>query len=126
MRCFLGISVSMLSIAFCLDSARAQNQFSAIDEIVNRAVANHQIPGAVVIVGHRGRVAYRRGFGMRSLEPAQERMTIDTVFDMASLTKPLITATAVMQLCEQGKISVNDSVAKYLPEFAANGKGEIT
>jgi uncharacterized protein YbbC (DUF1343 family)/CubicO group peptidase (beta-lactamase class C family) len=126
MRCFPGILVSTLSIAFCVSSARAQGKFSAIDEIVNQAVANHQLPGAVVIVGHRGKVVYRRAFGMRSLEPAQEKMTIDTVFDMASLTKPLMTATAVMQLCEQGKISVSDSVGKYLPDFAANGKGEIT
>jgi uncharacterized protein YbbC (DUF1343 family) len=62
---------------------------------------------------------------MRSLEPAEEKMTVETIFDMASLTKPLITATAVMQLYEQGKISVDDPVAKYLPEFAANGKSEI-
>jgi CubicO group peptidase (beta-lactamase class C family) len=63
---------------------------------------------------------------MRSLEPARERMTDDTIFDMASLTKPLITATAVMQLYEHGKIAPNDPVAKYLPEFGAKGKQDIT
>ena len=126
MRRFADILVLILSFAVYLSSACAQSRFSAIDEIVNRAVENHQLPGAVVIVGHRGRVVYRRAFGMRSLAPAKERMTIDTIFDMASLTKPLVTATAVMQLYEQGKISVNDPVAKYLPEFAASGKSEIT
>ena len=53
-------------------------------------------------------------------------MTPDTIFDMASLTKPLATAVAVMQLYEQGKIGLNDPVTKYLPEFAANGKQDIT
>jgi uncharacterized protein YbbC (DUF1343 family)/CubicO group peptidase (beta-lactamase class C family) len=126
MRHYAGVWVLMLSVAACLSSAGAQSRFSSIDEIVNQAVADHQIPGAVVIVGHNGRVVYRRAFGMRSLEPAKEEMSLDTVFDLASLTKPLVTAMAVMQLYEQGKLSVNDPVAKYLPEFAANGKGDIT
>lgn len=126
MRHFAGVWVLMFFIAVSFSPARAQSRFSSIDEIVNQAVADHQIPGAVVIVGHNGRVVYRRAFGMRSLEPGKEEMTLDTVFDMASLTKPLMTATAAMQLYEQGKFSVNDPVAKYLPEFAANGKGDIT
>lgn len=107
-------------------STTAQNRFSAIPEIVNRAIVEHRIPGAVVIVGHNGQVVYRRAFGMRSLVPTQEKMTLGTIFDMASLTKPLMTATAMMQLCERGKIGVDDPVAKYLPEFAANGKRGIT
>lgn len=114
-----------LSVAVA-GSASAQNRFSAIDQIVNQAVTEHLVPGAVVIVGHNGRMLYRRAFGMRSLEPAREKMTPDTIFDMASLTKPLITATAVMQLHQQGKLNLNDSVAKLIPEFATNGKGDIT
>ncbi len=105
---------------------RAQSDFSAIDGIVNHAVDEHQLPGAVVIVGHGGRVVFRQAYGMRSLEPMQEPMTLDTVFDMASLTKPLTTGVAAMQLYEQGKIGLNDSVAKYLPDFGANGKQDIT
>jgi uncharacterized protein YbbC (DUF1343 family) len=116
----------VLSIVLSAVSSRAQSDFSAIDAIVNHAVDEHQLPGAVVIVGHGGRVAFRQAYGMRSLEPTQERMTLDTIFDMASLTKPLTTAVAVMQLYEQGKIGLNDSVAKYLPDFGANGKQDIT
>ncbi len=126
MRRFLSVWVLVLSVAAGAISAAAQDRFSAIDEIVNHAIADHLLPGAVVIVGHNGHIVYRRAFGMRSLEPVQEKMTLDTVFDMASLTKPLITATAVMQLYEQGRISVNDPVVKYLPEFAAAGKSDIT
>jgi CubicO group peptidase (beta-lactamase class C family) len=106
--------------------SNVQASFAAEDRILNEAVAEHQIPGAVLIVGHGGKVVFRRCYGMRALEPAQERMTDDTIFDMASLTKPLITATAVMQLYQQGKIRPDDPVAKYLPEFAAKGKEEIT
>jgi CubicO group peptidase (beta-lactamase class C family) len=120
-----GRTVLLLACFWAL-TAVAQSQFAAIDGNVNDAVTAKQLPGAVVIVGHNGRVVYRRSFGMRSLEPVREKMTAKTIFDMASLTKALITATAVMQLSEQGKISVNDRAAKYLPEFAANGKGDIT
>jgi uncharacterized protein YbbC (DUF1343 family)/CubicO group peptidase (beta-lactamase class C family) len=116
----------LMTAALTSVCAMAQSRFAAIGEIVNRGIAEHRIPGAVVIVGHNGQVVYRQAFGMRSLVPTQEKMTVGTIFDMASLTKPLMTATAVMQLCEQGKIGVNDPVAKYLPEFAANGKRGIT
>jgi uncharacterized protein YbbC (DUF1343 family)/CubicO group peptidase (beta-lactamase class C family) len=60
------------------------------------------------------------------LEPRREAMTLDTVFDLASLTKVIATTTSVMQLVEQGKVRLNDPVAKYLPEFAQNGKDDIT
>lgn len=116
----------LLAVALCASSACAQSDFSSIDQIVNHAVDDHQLPGAVVVVGHGGHVVFRRAYGMRSLEPTQEPMTPDTIFDMASLTKPLATAVAVMQLYEQGRIGLNDPVAKYLPEFGANGKQDIT
>lgn len=110
----------------CAGAAAAQQKFVAIDQIVHQAVTDHLIPGAVVVVGHNGKVVFRRAYGMRSLEPTQEAMTPDTIFDMASLTKCLATATAVMQLYQEGKIGINDPVAKYLPDFAANGKEDIT
>ena len=113
----------------CAQHAVAQMaapSFLQEESILNSAVQDHLIPGAVLIVGHHGKVVYRRCYGSRSLEPVQERMTLDTVFDMASLTKPLMTATAVMQLYEQGKLSPNDPVSQYLPDFAANGKQDIT
>jgi uncharacterized protein YbbC (DUF1343 family)/CubicO group peptidase (beta-lactamase class C family) len=78
------------------------------------------------VVGHDGQVIYRKAYGSRSLEPRREPMTLDTIFDLASLTKVIVTTTAVMQLVEQGKVRLNDPVAKYLPEFAQNGKADIT
>jgi uncharacterized protein YbbC (DUF1343 family)/CubicO group peptidase (beta-lactamase class C family) len=101
-------------------------QFSALDRIVQEAVDQGKIPGAVVLVGHHGKVVYRKAFGWRSLEPTREPMTTDTIFDLASLTKCVATATSVAQLIEQGRIKLNDPVAAYLPEFAQNGKAQIT
>ncbi len=86
----------------------------------------HQIPGAVVLVGHDGRVVFRKAYGSRSLEPRREAMTMDTIFDMASLTKCMVTATAVMRLVQYGQVRLNDPVAKYIPEFGMKGKQDIT
>src|SRR5262249_28445604 len=96
------------------------------DSIVEDAMGQKQVPGAVVIVAHEGQVVYRKAFGFRALEPRREHMTLDTVFDCASLTKVMATSTAVMQLWEQGKFRMSDPVAKYIPEFAQNGKQDIT
>ncbi len=126
MRRFLSVGPLLLCTILLARPASAQYNFSTVDSIVNQGIANHKIPGAVVIVGHNGKVVYRRAYGRRSLVPDQEKMTADTIFDMASLTKVLMTAPAVMQLYQQGKIDVDAPVAKYLPEFAANGKGGIT
>jgi len=97
-----------------------------VDSIIQHAIADGSIPGAVLVVGHNRAVIYRKAYGERALEPKREPMTLETVFDLASLTKVVATTTAVMQLVEQGKIRMNDPVAKYLPEFAQNGKEDIT
>jgi uncharacterized protein YbbC (DUF1343 family)/CubicO group peptidase (beta-lactamase class C family) len=97
-----------------------------VDAIMNSAVERGVIPGGVVVVGHDGEMVYRKAFGMRSLEPAKEAMTVDTIFDLASLTKCVATATSVMKMVQEGKIRLNDPVAAYLPEFARNGKENIT
>jgi uncharacterized protein YbbC (DUF1343 family)/CubicO group peptidase (beta-lactamase class C family) len=104
----------------------SKEKFRAVDEIVKRAVTEGTIPGAVLVVGHNGKVVDRKAFGMRSLEPAREPMTVDTVFDLASLTKCIATATSVMKLVEDGRVRLSDPVAAYLPEFAQNGKKDIT
>jgi uncharacterized protein YbbC (DUF1343 family)/CubicO group peptidase (beta-lactamase class C family) len=98
----------------------------AVDAIIQQAIHDGNIPGVVLVVGHNGKVMYRKAYGSRALEPRREPMTLDTIFDMASLTKVIATTTAVMQLMEQGKVRLNDPVAKYLPEFAQNGKEDIT
>ena len=99
--------------------ASSQPGFAAIDSIMQDAVANGRIPGGVVLIGHNGEVVYRKAFGWRSLEPARERMTVDTIFDLASLTKCIATTTAMMQLVEQGRVRLDDPVSAYLPGLRA-------
>jgi uncharacterized protein YbbC (DUF1343 family)/CubicO group peptidase (beta-lactamase class C family) len=101
-------------------------QLAAIAPAVQQAIQDGRAPGAVVVIGHAGRIVYRRAFGDRALVPRRLPMRVDTIFDVASLTKVIVTATAVMQLVEQGKLRLEDPVTAYWPEFGSNGKSEIT
>ena len=88
-----------------------------IEQLVLADIADKKLPGAVVVVGHKGKIVYRKAFGNRSLVPTVEKMTVDTIFDVASLTKPVATATSVMILVEQGKLRLNDTIGKFIPEI---------
>lgn len=101
-------------------------QLAYIDDAVNAEIARKQLPGAVVLVGRQGKVVWRRAYGNRALEPQVEPMTPDTIFDLASLTKVVATATSVMILVERGKVRLGDPVSRYIPEFAEMGKKNIT
>jgi uncharacterized protein YbbC (DUF1343 family)/CubicO group peptidase (beta-lactamase class C family) len=118
----LVVASSTLALAQQTES----QSLAVLDPIVQAAIQNHEVPGAVLLVGHDGQVVYRKAFGNRSLEPARTPMTVDTIFDVASLTKVVATTTAVMQLVEKGKVRLNDPVVKYIPEFGQNGKSDIT
>src|SRR6266536_2573365 len=109
-----------------MGQASLDSRLTTLDSIINDAIAQQQIPGAVVIVGHDGQVVYRKAYGNRAIVPRREAMTLDTVFDCASLTKVVATTAAIMQLWEQGKFRMSDPVAKYLAEFGQNGKQDIT
>lgn len=103
-----------------------EEQLAPIAEIVEEAIRGGQIPGAVVVIGNQGRVVYRCAFGHRATAPEKLPMAVDTIFDVSSLTKVIATTPAVMQLMEMGKLRLEDPVAKYWPEFKANGKEKIT
>jgi len=124
---FCGI-ILLLSLLIPFASAQQQGatDLSVLDSILQDAVAKHAAPGFVCLVGHNGQVVYRKAFGERSLEPTRTPMTLDTIFDMASLTKVIATTTSVMRLVQEGKVKLNDSVASYIPEFRSNGKGDIS
>jgi uncharacterized protein YbbC (DUF1343 family)/CubicO group peptidase (beta-lactamase class C family) len=122
-------TIVFLLVLLCSAAALGQeisSRLSVLDPVIDEAIAKQQIPGAVLIVGHNGQIVYRKAYGSRSIVPRREPMTLDTVFDCASLTKVVATTTALMQLWEQGKFRMSDPVAKYLPEFAQNGKQDIT
>ncbi len=106
--------------------ALSEQRLAGIASVVEQAIRDRKCPGAVILIGHDGKVVYRRAFGERSLVPERRPMTLNTIFDMASLTKVIATTTAVMQLVEQGKILLSAPVADYWPEFKENGKELIT
>ncbi|PYQ36433.1 MAG: hypothetical protein DMF55_04935, partial [Acidobacteria bacterium] len=94
---------------------------SQIDGAVEEAIGRGELPGAVVLVGRGDRILFRKAYGSRAVIPVREPMTLDTVFDLASLTKPVATATSVMILVGRGSVALADPVVKYLSEFGAGG-----
>ncbi|MGI8838647.1 MAG: exo-beta-N-acetylmuramidase NamZ domain-containing protein [Pyrinomonadaceae bacterium] len=97
-----------------------------MDDVINKDIAERRLPGAVVLIGRNGRIAWRKAFGSRAVEPSREAMTTNTIFDVASLTKVVATATSIMILVEQGKIRLSDSLSKYIPESDRDGRERIT
>jgi uncharacterized protein YbbC (DUF1343 family)/CubicO group peptidase (beta-lactamase class C family) len=102
------------------------SRFDLIRPTIERAIADKKLPGAVVLVGRGDRVLYEKAVGNRSIEPAVEPMTLETIFDLASLTKVIATTTSVMKLMEDGRIRMNDRVAAFIPGFERYGKADIT
>ena len=113
--------------ALCCAAASAQTfpRAADLDALIDQAIREDKIPGAVLLVGHQGQVVYRKAYGYRALVPAKEPMTVDTIFDIASLTKIVATTSGLMKLFEQGRIGIDDRVTKYLPEFQG-GQSPIT
>jgi uncharacterized protein YbbC (DUF1343 family) len=97
-----------------------------LDAAARDAVGAGEIPGVVILVGQGERVLYRRATGSRALVPAVEPMTADTIFDLASLTKVLATAPAVLSLWEQGRVDLDAPLGRYLKEFRGSAFQEVT
>src|SRR5438132_1082104 len=87
------------------------DRLALIDSVVSQAIAQGNMPGAVVLIMHRGQTVLRKAYGSRSKQPIESPMTPGTLFDLASLTKPVATATSVLILVEQGKLRFSDRVA---------------
>jgi len=88
-----------------------------VDVPIERAIANKQIPGAVLLVARHNKIVYRKAYGWKEVLPHKVKMDVETVFDLASLTKPLATATSVMILLERGRLRLLDKVRDYFPDF---------
>jgi uncharacterized protein YbbC (DUF1343 family)/CubicO group peptidase (beta-lactamase class C family) len=101
-------------------------QLSRIDKVVDGEISQQHLPGAVVLVGRKGQVVWRKAYGARALEPAREAMSTDTIFDLASLTKIVATTTSIMILVERGKVRLGDPVSVYIPELKGEGRERIT
>ncbi|HEV7746808.1 MAG TPA: exo-beta-N-acetylmuramidase NamZ domain-containing protein [Pyrinomonadaceae bacterium] len=101
-------------------------KLQSIDSQVEAEIKQKHLPGAVVLVARNGSVVWRKAYGARALEPAREAMTTDTIFDLASLTKIVATATSIMILVERGKVRLSDPLSNYLPEIKGEGRERIT
>ena len=101
-------------------------RFRRIDEVIADDIKAQKLAGAVVIVGQRDRILYRKAYGHRAIEPSREAMTLDTIFDAASLTKVVATTTSAMILIQEGRLRLNDRVADFVPGFERYGKNNIT
>jgi uncharacterized protein YbbC (DUF1343 family) len=118
----------LLLCAALMAGALCAQTFSAsplLDQAIEQAIADGRIPGAVLLIGHKGQIVHRKAYGKRALEPVAESMTLDTIFDLASLTKVVATTSSLMKLFEEGKFRLNDRVTLYLPEFQG-GKSDLT
>ncbi len=115
------IQTAVLAVTPPAAVGMSAERLARMDAVVAESVARKECPGAVVLVGRHGKVVYRKAYGNRAVVPSAEPMTLDTVFDLASLTKVVATATSVMTLVEDGKVRLQDRVAKHVPEFVSGG-----
>ena len=115
-----------------LPSARPESvsvsasRLAEMDSVVATEITNGKLPGAVVVVGRKGRIVWQKTYGSRAVEPAREAMTPETIFDVASLTKVVATATSVMILVERGKLRISDPISLYIPELKGDGRERVT
>jgi uncharacterized protein YbbC (DUF1343 family)/CubicO group peptidase (beta-lactamase class C family) len=119
MRIFLALFLTATAWAQTFSGA------AALDAITEEAIRDGYIPGAVVLVGHQGKIVFRKAYGSKALVPQKEPATVDTIYDAASLTKVIATTPAMMKLVEQGRVRLADPVTAYLPDFQG-GKSDVT
>lgn len=129
---FLTLLFAAQTLAAGLPSVRpaeagmSAERLALIDAVVAEAVGRKELPGAVVLVARRGGVVWRKAYGARSLQPAREEMTADTIFDVASLTKVLATTTSTLILVERGRLRLADPVSRFIPELKGGGRELVT
>lgn len=123
---WLGILVSF-TLTISEYGANEQNLFrsATLDRLVATAITQKIFPGAVIFISYHGNMIYHKAFGRQTYEPTSSPITTETLFDLASLTKPIATTTAAMSLCDQGLLDLEAPVCSYLPEFRNNGKEKI-
>ena len=100
--------------------------FAAVDRALHTAVEQGVFPGAVVLVNQAGTVCYRKAVGYRSLEPERTPLSEETIFDLASLTKPLATTVAIMLMVKEKKLRLDDRISRFFPNYAMQGKSHVT
>jgi CubicO group peptidase (beta-lactamase class C family) len=102
-----------------------RQRFTEIDQVVKEEITKGNFPGAVVLVGQKDDIVYWQTFGNKIIDPCEEPADRNTIYDLASMTKPIATATSIMILRDRKQIQLDDYVSKYLPAFACNGKEDV-
>lgn len=111
---------------FIVNNGVRSDLLQNIAPLVEKSIAEGYYPGAVILASHRGHIIYRGVFGNRRIIPDVAPMKVDTIFDIASLTKVIATTPAIMQLVEQGKLDLDAPAKVYWPAFSSRGKDTIT
>ncbi len=124
------LSISLAALLFNCTTMQDTRTFdptrlAEIDRTIETAIADRRLPGGVFHLEHAGAV-YEKAYGNRSLVPAVEAMTADTIFDAASLTKIVATTPSVWLLIERGQVDLDAPVSRYIPEFRGGWRDEIT
>ncbi|MGH2568760.1 MAG: glycoside hydrolase family 3 N-terminal domain-containing protein, partial [Bacteroidota bacterium] len=125
-----GTGLSLPKVALRYDEPLAAGfdpeRLKRVDDAVKQAIRDSAFPGGVVLAGHNGIVVYNKAFGTFEYDPYARQVDVNTIFDLASLSKVIATTSAMMRLADEGKLSLDDPVAKHLPQFGQNGKERVT
>lgn len=125
---FLNKYLYILCLFLTISPVYTQNKkfdFSTVDDIINNAITERAFPSAVLVVGNEKGIIYQNAYGRLTYDDDAKPTTLNTIYDLASVTKVIATTSAIMKLYEQGKINLNASVSEYIPQFAVNNKGDI-
>lgn len=121
-----GAASGKVAFASAAEVSMAADRLALIDHVMAQAIGAGGFPGAAVVVGRRGRVVLMRGYGTLDWDSSVPVDPATTLFDLASLTKVVATATAAMILVDRGQLRLDDRVGRYLPEFARGPKARVT
>ncbi len=100
--------------------------FKKVNKIIEKAIFEHAFPGAQVLVWKDGKTIYEKAYENYTYTPESQKVSLSTIYDMASLSKVIATTTATMICYDRGLFSLDDKVTKYIPQFAVNGKENVT
>src|SRR3989442_4050783 len=117
---------AQLPISLPATQGISAERLARTDAVIAASIEKKELPGAVVLVARHGKIVWRKAYGARAIEPQREAMTLNTIFDLASLTKVVATTTSIMILVEQGKVRLSDPIVQFIPEMKGEGRDAIT
>lgn len=116
----------LLTVCSLVYPQQKKLDFSSVDEIIEDAIRQRDFPSAVLVIGDSTKIVYQNAYGRLTYEDDAAPTTLNTIYDLASVTKVIATTSAIMKLYEEGKVDLDAPVANYIPQFAVNDKGDIT